>query len=256
MQEVESYIDCVNRISKNIVDIVVVVNSDKYNQLSSMVERLTQKSVNNYRIADFGKNVGYLNSLLLVVNREHIGKYDYYILSNTDIKYDQQTFFTDVLTKRYNNNIGCIAPSVYSLNSNSYSNPHYIQRISKAKLERLCSVFAYPNIARCYLKLSSIKANLSKSKKHKSRYVYSPHGCYMIFTKEFIERIRGYKYGVKMYSEESAIGELLLRAKMRCYYDSSIEIVHCESTVTSKIDYRKRFELWRDSIRYIIKEFY
>ena len=68
--------------------------------------------------------------------------------------------------------------------------------------------------------------------------------------------IVGYEYGVKMYSEESAIGELLIRNGMKCFYDASIGVIHQESTVTGNIDYKKRFNAWRDSLQYILSEFY
>ena len=72
----------------------------------------------------------------------------------------------------------------------------------------------------------------------------------------FIKKICGYEYGVKMYSEESAIGELLIKNNMKCYYEDSLSVIHQESTVTGKINYKKRFNSWRESLEYIIKEFY
>ena len=78
----------------------------------------------------------------------------------------------------------------------------------------------------------------------------------MIFSKSFVSLIRSYRYKALLYSEESCVGELLLRNGLKCYYDSSLEVIHHESIVTGKIDYKKRFALWRESIRVILEEFY
>jgi hypothetical protein len=78
----------------------------------------------------------------------------------------------------------------------------------------------------------------------------------MIFTKKFISLISDYTYGALLYSEESCIGELLIKNGMKCYYDNALEVTHHESTVTGSIDYKKRFDLWRKSIKVILDEFY
>ena len=43
---------------------------------------------------------------------------------------------------------------------------------------------------------------------------------------------------------------------MKCFYDDSIAVIHQESSVTGKINYKNRFAAWRESLEYILKEFY
>jgi len=255
-EEVENYISEVASISDGMVDIAIVVNSDKQNQVKSMETAIRAKGIDCFSVIDYGDNVGYLNTMLKTIKQIDIDKYDYIILSNTDIHYETKDFFQQLATKEYSADIGCIAPCVFATQSNSYSNPHYAERIPKEKLEKLVKIFRYPLLGKWYLKLAGLKAGKTRTEKRQSCYVYSPHGCYMIFTKEFIKNILGYEYGVKMYSEESAVGELLMKKNMRCYYDDSISVVHQESSVTGKINYKRRFTAWRESLEYIIKEFY
>lgn len=255
-EEVEKYISEVSSIADDLVDIALIVNGDNGKQVSEVEKSLRKKGVTNYQVFDYGENVGYLNAMLKTIKQVDIDSYDYVILSNTDIHYDSNDFFTKLIKKNYLSDIGCIAPCVYSTKNNSYSNPHYSERIPKAKLERLVRIFSYPLLGKWYLRLSGLKAGKNRKEKKPSCYVYSPHGCYMIFTKEFINNINGYEYGVKLYSEESAVGELLIRNGMRCFYDDSLSVIHQESTVTGSIDYRKRFTAWRESLEYILKEFY
>ena len=255
-EEVQNYISEIASIADGLVDIALVVNSDKNSQVQAMSDELRLKGVSCFQIIDYQENVGYLNSLLKTIKIVDVNKYDYIILSNTDIQYEMKDFFQKLLSKKYDSSIGCIAPSVYASRTSSFSNPHYLERIPRDKLEFLSRLFKYPMLAKCYLKLGGWKAKRKKSLKKPSCYVYSPHGCYMIFTKAFINKILEYEYGVKMYSEESAIGELLLKHKMKCYYDNTISVIHQESTVTGKINYKKRFAAWQESLDYIIQEFY
>lgn len=255
-EEVENYISEVATIADGMVDIALVVNSDKQNQIEAMEAGLRSKGVDCFRVIDYGDNVGYLNTMLKTIKQIDIDKYNYVILSNTDIHYETKDFFQQLAAKKYPADVGCIAPCVFATQSNSYSNPHYSERIPKEKLERLVKIFRYPLLGKWYLKLAGLKAGKTRTEKKPSCYVYSPHGCYMIFTRDFIKQILGYEYGVKMYSEESVVGELLARNGMRCFYDDTISVIHQESSVTGKINYKRRFTAWRESLEYILKEFY
>ena len=252
--EVCRYINSVNEIAQDVVDILVVVNSDinhDVNNLKKKVDTLT-----NVMIIDYHKNIGYLNAFLDTIKTIDIEEYKYFILSNTDIEYQQKNFFQLLFKKEFLPNIGCIAPSIYVPSSNSYSNPHYIDRVSKNHYKKLLILFSRPLLARGYLKLATIKSRWRKSVKQPSRYVYAPHGAFMIFSKKFVNQISGSRYGTLMYSEEAYIGELLLKNDMECYYWKEIEVVHLCSTVTGKINYKKRFGMWKESIEYILTQFY
>lgn len=249
-EEVSKYISEVSDISNGMVDMVVV------NNRNSRREDLDALCAGRAKVVDYGENVGYLNSMLKYIRGEGTDRYDYVILSNTDIHYDMKSFFSRLAEKQYAPDIGCIAPSVFSTKIQNYQNPHYIERIPKEKFERLVRIFGHPWLGRLYLKLSEWKATAATAEKKDSRYVYSPNGSYMIFTRDFIAKIRGYEYGVTLYSEESCVGELLRKHNMKCFYDNSIEVIHQESTVTGKMNYKARFEAWRTSMEYILREFY
>lgn len=253
--EVREYInECLE--NSNNVDIFVVINSDSDNKSEYVLNDLITK-YNNIYVYDYHENVGYLNSILKVIQNIDIEKYEYYILSNTDIMYETPRFYENLVAKTYESDIGCIAPSVYATKSHGFSNPHYMERTSKRKFQRLSVIFSFPFLGRIYLKLSGLKSKKnSLSCERDSCYVYSPHGCFMIFTKEFIKDICGYTYGVTLYSEEACIGELLLMNKKKCYFDNTLRVHHNESTVTGRIDYKKRFKYWKDSIDFILNEFY
>ena len=255
-EEVREYILETLSIGHGMVDILVVVNRDEAQKAAPLIKELGRDGKGQVRTADYGGNVGYLNALLKSMQTIDPAAYDYVILSNTDIHYETRDLFQILSERDYPADVGCIAPSVFNTQSKSYSNPHYMERVPKEKLERLIRIFQNPTLAGMYLKLAGLKSGRTKAEKKPSCYVYSPHGCYMIFTGDFLSRIRGYEYGVKMYSEESAVGELLRRNGLRCYYDDGMEVIHQESSVTGSMNSRARFQAWRDSLIYIVQEFY
>lgn len=253
-KEIKEYVEnCLSNSNGN-VDIAIVINSDKKKRAKCIVNELRQ-NYDNIFVYDYGKNVGYLNSILTVIQEKEMKKYEYYILSNTDIIYETDNFYFELLNKKYDSLIGCIAPSVYSTKTKSFSNPHYYTRTSKSKFRLLSFIFTYPRLGRVYLAISGLKSKKSGVEKE-SCFVYSPHGCFMIFTKEFIRKICGYEYGVTLYSEEACVGELLQKYNMKCFFDNSLRVLHNESTITGKINYKNRFKYWKESIDYIVREFY
>lgn len=255
--EVKKYIkEVLGGASNELVKIIIVKNLDTYNELNKIIEELNEEGILNLEVVDYGENVGYLNAFLKTIKNINLNSFKYYILSNTDIHYCTDNFFGELLNGQYAEDVGCIAPSVYSTKTKSYSNPHYLNRIPREKIIRNIRIFSYPTIAQAYLRGAEKVWSIKKKIEQESGYVYSPHGCYMIFTKEFVKRIQGYEYGVKMYSEESCVGELLIRSDLKCFYDSSLKLMHDESTVTGKINYRKRFKYWASSLEYILNEFY
>lgn len=254
--EINSYLRELQEISDGIVDVAIVVNSNTDGKISCIIEQYVNCMNPFVTVFDFEENVGYLNSLLNVIEKIQLYEYRFVILSNTDVHYCQKDFFSQLMSNQYENDVGSIAPCVYATKTKSYSNPHYMKRIPREKFLRLAFIFKYPCFAKFYLSLAAIKDRRSKKVKKPSCYVYSPHGCYMIFTNNFIQRLIGYRYGVLMYSEESFVGELLNKYGLKCYYDDSLNIQHHESSVTGKINYKKRFSMWRDSIFYILNEFY
>lgn len=251
--EIYSYLEQINNISNNIVDIALVVNRDTFNKIDML------KSEYNSRIKlfiyDFDENVGYLNAYLKVINIIDTTKYKFTILSNTDIIYSHD-FYNKLINKSYDEDIGCIAPSIFSTKTNSFSNPHYVKRIKKNKLRLLTFIYSSVILSNLYMKLSYKKASTKKNCEIESCYVYSPHGSFMIYSNKFTNYLKGDIYGVKMYSEESYIGEKLRLNNLRCFYDSSLKLTHNESSVTSTLENKQRFTYIKESLIYIMKTFY
>ena len=83
--EVKAYVKEAASLFSGLLDIIVVVNSDRDRQVPKLAEEWKAEGIAGVHVIDYGDNVGYLNALLKPVQSVDLGAYDYYILSNTDI---------------------------------------------------------------------------------------------------------------------------------------------------------------------------
>lgn len=205
------------------------------------------------------ENLGYLNGSLYGY-RKYTDKYEiipeWLVISNTDIEIDSNSFFEELLSKSYEEDIGCLAPSVYSPSKKSYENPQYIKRCSLSKINRLIWIHERPVIAFIYSELAKIKAKSLKVTKKSSQYVYSAHGCFFALRNDFIEEIKNNNYEGFLYSEEVYISENILLNQKKCFYDARLEVIHHENSVTGLLGIKKRSKFIANSLKYIRNEFY
>lgn len=237
-------------------DYIVSINKGGKEELTELLNYIAPEIKGHIGIIDPHGNIGYLNAMLFSISQLDLSDYKFIILSNTDISFKSSRFYDDLLKKEYPKYIGCIAPSVTTEKEDCYSNPHYVERISKEKLNRLCRIFSNRALMLFYSELSKAKSRAVKGIKQPSQFVYSPHGCFMIFSNDFAKKLLQEVYPPILYSEESFIGEMLIRNDLRCYYDSSLEVVHFENTTTRKLPSKEKCKFLTNSLKYIVSRFY
>lgn len=256
--EIIQYVDQVLAIKNNNPIRVVVVN----NKFSETTDNSLKTNLLKYDFVDFieaNENLGYMNGFLFGLdyfyNRYHYLPY-WTILSNSDILFKQEDFFNILLQKEYDKDVWCIGPSVQDL-QNHYCNPHYKERISLKKINRIRFFMKNSFLCKLYFSLSHKKHSKEKKEtKPNSCWVYSVHGCFVILRNDFYFSLNGERYGVLLYSEESFIAEILREKSKKSYYDSDIEVVHTENVATGKLGAAKRGKRIYESLTYIKDRFY
>lgn len=245
-------------IAQNIQVVIVINkinNEEQYKKFLQDIDLLYIK----IKIYNPNKNLGYLNGCIYgyeMYSEEEKEKFEWYIISNTDIEFENNQFYERLINKNYENNIWCIAPSVYNSKNLSYDNPEYKERVSLNKINLLIFIYSYPFLAKVHESLCKIKGNKIRNKKEESQYIYSAKGCFFILKQEIIKILSERKYGVLMYSEESYIAELIKEKEKKIYYESSIEVIHNESMVTDKLGIIKKSKYISESLKLIKRNFY
>lgn len=242
----------------NSITLLVINNKEDSNSKINLTNEF-QKINLSIIIYNPHDNLGYLNGCLYGY-RKYTEEFeqipDWFVMSNTDIEISDITFFERLLSNGYEENVWCVAPSIYSPNNKSFDNPHYINRCSLKKLNRIIRVHEYPLLAYGYSELSKIKAKLKRTVKKPSQYVYSVHGCFFALRSNFIEEIKDKFYEGFMYSEEAYIAEYLLLFNKKAFYDATLEITHYENSVTGLLGIKRKSKYIANSLKYIRNEFY
>ncbi|WP_226036156.1 hypothetical protein [Aquibacillus saliphilus] len=237
--------------------LIIVVNKTNKSKFRLMSDKLSNLDM-FIEIHTPDKNLGYLNGL--IYGYEHYIKRNekpkFVIMSNTDIEFADNTFIKKLIMTNYDENVWCVAPSVYSPTKKSYDNPQYKTRYTKSSLDKRIFIFNNPYLGYPYVKLSQYKARFKRANKQDSCYVYSAHGCFFIIKPELADILISRPYKGLMYSEEAYIAELIRESDKRCFYDANIEVLHLESTVTSKLAFRKKSKFIAESLEIVRDEFF
>lgn len=256
-QEVVQYAKSLSSQSvSSSVKLVVVVNKSGID--SYEFEKELRKIQMNIEVHYPNKNLGYLNGLIYGYKcyLDKNEKPDWVIMSNTDIEFIDHHFLENFLISEYSDNTVCVAPSVFVPRNRSYENPQYTERHSLSSINRRIFIFQRPILAYIYIKLSNFKAKITKKSKSESQYVYSAHGCFFMIRNVLADKLSETGYKSLMYSEEAFVAETILQLGKKCFYDSSIEIIHNENSVTGMLGIKKKAQYYVDSLNSIKKEFY
>lgn len=240
------------------VMLIIVINGGNDSDIQNLYTLYDFLSLDCF-IVNPGKNLGYMNGLIYGCN-QYINKYkvvpQFVIMSNTDIVYEDKCFFSKLLRQRYDDDVWCVGPSIYVKKLATYDNPVAYHRRTLHEINKLILKFQLPFFREFYVKIAEAKGKFIKKSKQQSAFVYEVHGCFFILRREGINKICGELYGPLMYSEETFIAELIYQSGKRIYYDSTLEIVHLEHSVTKHIDLKKHADYLLDSMRWIKERFY
>ena len=205
------------------------------------------------------ENLGYMNGMIAgyeyFVSSTSINP-DYVIMSNTDIIYNDKAFFSKLISKKYDDNIWVIGPSVYANNRHSYDNPVSYERRSINSVKKIIRFTSFPIIRVLYVFLSDYKARLQKNGERPSSIVYEVHGCFFIVKNDLAKQFVNHKYGMLLYSEEAYVAEETFKSGKLSYYDSDLKIIHNEHSVTKHVGYRKIAKYVSSSMKYILNTYY
>lgn len=239
------------------ISLVIVINKIGIMPEEQFVSELKKIKIDTH-IYNPNKNLGYLNGLIYGYNAYSKDNdiLRWIVMSNTDINFPDNHFFEMFLKKEYDKDTWLVGPSVYSPETGSYENPQYDDRHTINSINKRIFVFSRPILAYYYLKMAKIKAKVIRKGKQKSKFSYSVHGCFFFVDKEFIKVIKNKEYGALMYTEEAYLAEFVRLNNKKCYYNSEIEVVHEGSTVTGKLEIKRKAGYFLESLEFLKREFY
>lgn len=242
------------------VDVMLVDNSadsDEYKTLSSV-----QVKYSNVKVINSEENLGYFGGLNFGL-KEYLRENEmpnWVIISNTDIKLDDNGFLQRIINLYPKGYEGIIAPSIYSTHLEKDQNPYAINRFSKRKLKFLRVLYKSTLLTFLASKILNLKGKLKNINKNnrlrENGEIYAPHGAFMIINKNYFEKGGNLDYKSFLFCEEIYIGEITRKVGTKVLYDNRLKVYHNEHSTISLLRKKHLLKYSRDSVDYCLKEFY
>lgn len=242
---------------KKILVIAVTYHSDKELQtfmesVRCAAEHVKGKIQVDVEIADNGQdNKGYLGGAQEIYNKKAQG-YDYVSISNVDLAVEPDFF--ERLLPIETNNIGWIAPDIYTDKINRHENPYMLSRPTKCNFFIWNIIYSSTIIYRLYHRLYLRKSR--KSRIYPACTIYAGHGSFMLFTKAFVKHNPEIRFPGFMYGEEIYLAELNRTAGLKTIYAPPLRIANTGNISTGLINQAQKSAWSKESLHKIQKQFF
>lgn len=166
--------------------------------------------------------------------------YDFIILSNNDIEVLSQDFYSKVEDDYEKYKFAVLGPGIKNPDkgrTGCRTLPPTI-KFAKGRIFRLRLKYYASHLYRAYEKRINNNRMVAKPVEFGDNYLciwknVTLHGCFLIFSKEYISRFDGLNPATFMYAEEELLFIRLMSAGLVSVYDPKIEIFHKEGVATA-----------------------
>ncbi len=244
-------IDVAYRNATEQVDLSVIVADNSTNKESINIDYLFET-----KIIYSESNNGYFGGIEYGICNSSIvlKSCDFIIFSNVDVKV-QKDFFLLLCSEEINNDIGCIAPCIYSIQAGRDRNPKIINRPGKNKLllQRTLYQFAFLDYIYTHIFYNRRRRKLQH---YPAGFIYAAHGSFMIFTSAFAFFLESMHYPCFLFGEEIYIAEQLKRYGLKTYYNPKLRVIDADHVSTRNLKKRLYYRYNYESINMLLKEFF
>ena len=244
---IEDTRECIRSILEHIendgVHVIVVDNCSPDGSGQSLYDEYRKNAfvtvIRNDKNLGFanGNNVGYKYAKD-VLNAEYI------VLCNNDILVFQKDFVERLDLEFQDSHFAVLGPMILTKDGKFTSSPSRVKPLNKADVEELLKYYTW-----CYrfnkvfmLKFYYLWRKLRGKKKvktfneyYKKQYNVSLHGCFMVFSRVYINEFDGLNDSTFMYGEEEILYKMILDHKMKSVYTPEIAVFHKEDASTNSV---------------------
>lgn len=235
---------------ENELDVVVADNSETIKDISNVY-------CYNLFVFPTHSNLGYFGGITYGIRESKffLKEFDYIFISNVDLCMHED-FFCKLEKHRFKKEIGCIAPTIESIKEKRNRNPKILKRPSRKKMLFQSYMYKYPIIYNIYTKYIFKRRKKNKNNIYVKKYIYAPHGSFMIFTNKFADFLQEMKYPEFLFGEEIFIAENLRLYNLLTVFLPELCIYDSDHISTSKIK-KKTFYLYNyKSMCRLIKDYF
>lgn len=254
--KLNEYIDSIDKayvFAEYQIKITVLIgdNSNEFKDIDFSNNEIEIIQINNKG------NLGYLGGIskAIELSKIDISKFDYFAISNVDIKL-HETFFSELIKLPIDPKIGWLAPAIISEKENRDRNPKILIRPSAKKMQLTKLMYKFPIFYKLYNQFVYKYKTKKTQENTPSNIIYAGHGSFMLFTKEFTIKNKGFKFPSFLFGEEIFFGELIKRSGLVTLYKPELKIADFDHVNTSEINYSGYCKLNFESIRILTEKYF
>ncbi|MBI9052572.1 MAG: glycosyltransferase [Bacteroidales bacterium] len=241
------------KTNKNLnIDILIGDNSKKF----QLIPEILEKNIKITHVENRA-NLGYIGGVVNSLNesKTNISNYDYFIISNVDLKLDDN-FFNELIELEQDSSVGWYAPSIISEKEGRDRNPKILYRPSLKKMKLTILMYKFPIFYYLYLKFIYVLRSKKIQSNNLNNEIYAGHGSFMIFTKNFNDKNEDFSFPSFLFGEEIYFAEQVKNSKLKTVYIPKLRIYDFDHASTSKIKKRKYFKLNYQSMKIITQKYF
>lgn len=237
-----NFLNSINIASEKVndldLDVIVCDNSTKDIGLGGLSSTILKYGYKYIKL----DNVGYFPAFFKgfeTLNDSDEKDWDFVIVSNVDLLIDD-TFFENLKKCKFSKEVGVVAPSILSKQTNEDINPKIFKRPKRNKLLMLYYGFQILWFYKFYVWLSINRAKYRGSKQARGRaypsgtVMYAAHGSLMIFTNSYLKKGASLDYPRFLFGEEVFVAEEARLKELLTVYSPELKVYDNEHGSTSK----------------------
>jgi GT2 family glycosyltransferase len=231
------------------VSLVLVDNTERDNS-DLFFERVRKENPNIVCIKS-PRNLGYFNGAKLGFNEylQTNSLPEWVMVSNVDLEFTDVGFFQNLLSLRGAEDIGVVAPSIWSNANQRDWNPKISLRPSSKKMHLYKIMYRSYHVYNLYTFLSIIKSRIKRFFLTKNtstqilipekvsavqKDIYAAHGACFIFSRYYFQRGGTLNYPVFLYGEEFFVAETVRKLGLRIVYDPRLKVISNDHVATGR----------------------
>lgn len=241
---IDETIDCITSIQKNIdtrlYHIFVVDNGSKHEIINELKQRIASEK--NITMIVNEKNLGFAcgNNIGILAARNLGAKYICCLNNDTILR--QKDFFKKIESTYNNGNPALIGPRIRLKDGrilHIYEKLKTSNQYEESLRKTLNSDCGWRNKVKCklinYRIVYEINDLIKGRLREKARNDVVLHGCCLIFTPMFFEKLKGFDDRTFLYGEEELLFIKLMNNNLHSRYEPNLEIIHLEDVSTNSI---------------------
>ena len=226
------------------------------------------------------RNLGYLGGARLGLDKylETNALPAWVVVSNVDIEFRDEDFFSCLEHYEHDEHLGMVAPSIWSDRCRRDINPKMTKRPRRSRMRFYRYLFANQSAANMYMLASRSKMIINRhvetmlSLINKSttvsadldsgtgcsavRTIYAPHGSCMVFSERYFISGGSFDYPQFLFNEEIFVAETAQRLGLRIVYEPRLKVRHFEHVSTGIIRSREVAAYAAASAKYVFEEYF